>query len=308
MSNELYVPNLKYADTRPSVRYDQGVASAAWEAAHLFPASTHKRLRDFLVRNKGTDAYVFLFDSYTAAVPGTATAVNGRAASATFGNLVLTAATAGVAGNDISISITDEPDLAIAWDETALNLEVKCALASAVMSDIVSAINTSDASSFVVASLKDGSAGSDLIATDAVTDDALTGGSDDLILNSAKATWLDGTPCRFTTTDTLWDGIEAGVTYYLHRDADTDFRLYPTLRDALLETNQIDLVNDGAGTHTIHVLDWPAPLAVDAPQGPTKGLSLSNYVFRDGIYALASLTPDSYSAAGADFLFNATYE
>lgn len=81
-------------------------------------------------------------------------------------------------------------------------------------------------------------------------DDTMQGSGDQTILQTT------GTPVRVSSSGTLPAGLSAATTYWTRSAGSTLFRLYPTLADAVANTNQINLTSDGTGTHSIVVYGW----------------------------------------------------
>lgn len=126
-------------------------------------------------------------------------------------------------------------------------------------------------------------------------------------------TWDSGTPCRFTTTDTLPPNISEGTTYYLHDNISptegVSYSIHGNLKDALNGTNAITFALGASGTHTIHVLDWVGPTPLQITAGSTGALSFpTGRPYEGGVVAIASTAKDSITLPGAaQTTFEATY-
>jgi hypothetical protein len=138
-----------------------------------------------------------------------------------------------------------------------------------------------------------------------------------LQLTAGHTEWTTGTPCKFTTTDTLPSEVVAGRVYWLRAGGapGVAFRLYTSpgaaVRGAGAATDPGAVVfgGNGAGTHTIHVLDWVGPSPVQIPAGSTGALSFpSGRPYEGGVLALASTADDSITLPGAaQTTFEAVY-
>ncbi len=85
---------------------------------------------------------------------------------------------------------------------------------------------------------------------------------------------------QFTTDDTLPDPLALLTDYWIRVETvDVTFSIYPTKADALAETNKIDIIDGGAGTHTLWCQDSFAfsaqPTVHESSASVTDKLALS---------------------------------